>query len=151
MLNSMSARRAMIVARFEELLQANYTRPLVLAEICAATGVSERTLRNCCHEYLGMSPIRYACLWRMHLARNALMLANLTSANVTRIAGHFGFSELGRFSVNYCALFGESPSATLRRPSRTASPKAPAKVGAGRVNSAAPLGGSEPASVGMQS
>lgn len=114
------------------------------------TGVSERTLRDCCHEYLAMSSIRYAWLWRMRLVRKALTLANPTSSNVTRIANHFGFSELGRFSVNYCALFGESPSVTLRRPPQAASPKAPVKVRAGRVNSAAPLEKPEPARSGMQ-
>jgi hypothetical protein len=36
---------------------------------------------------------------------------------VTRIVTDQGFWELGRFSVAYRALFGESPSETLQRPS----------------------------------
>ena len=35
---------------------------------------------------------------------------------VTRVATDHGFWELGRFSVAYRALFGESPSKSLRRP-----------------------------------
>jgi transcriptional regulator GlxA family with amidase domain len=35
---------------------------------------------------------------------------------VTDIATRFGFWQLGRFSVEYQALFGESPSTTLRYP-----------------------------------
>jgi hypothetical protein len=31
----------------------------------------------------------------------------------------FGFCELGRFSVEYRALFGESPSTSLQRSSET--------------------------------
>jgi hypothetical protein len=34
-----------VIARLDELLAANQDRSLYLAEICAATGVSERTLR----------------------------------------------------------------------------------------------------------
>jgi len=86
-----------------------------LAEICAATGVSERTLRNCCQEHLGMAPIRYLWLRRMHLARRALVKGDPAAATVTGIAMDYGFWELGRFATEYRALFGEPPSATLRR------------------------------------
>jgi len=36
-----------IMARLEDFLAAHHDRPVYLAEICAATGASERTLRNC--------------------------------------------------------------------------------------------------------
>jgi AraC-like DNA-binding protein len=109
-------RHAEIIARLEDLLAANRDRPLYLAEICATTGVSERTLRVCCHEHLGMGPVRYLWLRRMHLARAALIRADPASATVTSIATDHGFWELGRFSVEYRTLFGESPSASLRGP-----------------------------------
>jgi AraC-like DNA-binding protein len=105
-----------IIGRFETVLAANQGRPLYLAEICAATGVSERTLRVCCHDHLGIGPMQYLRLRRMHLARHALLLAEPTGATVTEIATDFGFCELGRFSVEYRALFGESPSTSLHRP-----------------------------------
>jgi AraC-like DNA-binding protein len=109
-------RHAQIIARLEDLLAANRDRPLYLAEICATTGVSERTLRVCCHEHLGMGPVRYLWLRRMHLARAALIRADPASATVTSIATDHGFWELGRFSVEYRTLFGESPSVSLRGP-----------------------------------
>ena len=52
----------------------------------------------------------------MHFARRALSRANPVTTTVTDIATEFGFWELGRFSVEYRALFGEPPSASLRRP-----------------------------------
>jgi AraC-like DNA-binding protein len=105
-----------IVARFEEFLEANPDQPLYLTEICAAIGVAERTLRVACEEHLGMGPIRYLSLRRMHLVRRALLRADPSTATVTRLATDRGFWELGRFSVAYRALFGEPPSESLRRP-----------------------------------
>jgi AraC-like DNA-binding protein len=89
---------------------------MYLADICSAVGASERTLRSCCEERLGMGPIRYLWLRRMHLARRALLGADPTTTTVTQIATDYGFWELGRFSVAYQVLFGESPSASLRKP-----------------------------------
>lgn len=108
-------RHTLIIARFEELLAANYDRPLHIAEICAAIGASERSLRLICLEHVGMAPIRYLWLRRMHMARLALILADSATSTVTKIATANGFWELGRFAVEYRALFGEAPSAALRR------------------------------------
>lgn len=107
-------RRYSAVARLEALLEAYPDKPFHLPEICAAIGVEERTLRSACHEHLGMSPMRFLALRRMHLVRRALLRAD-SSTTVTRVAIDLGFWELGRFAVNYRALFGETPSATLRR------------------------------------
>ncbi|MGY8661578.1 helix-turn-helix transcriptional regulator [Bradyrhizobium sp. UFLA05-109] len=104
------------MSRFEEFLEANPDRPLYLTEICAGIGVAERTLRGACEEHLGMAPIRYLTLRRMHLVRRALQWADAGKTNVTRIVTNHGFWQLGRFSVAYRRLFGESPSETLRRP-----------------------------------
>jgi len=53
----------------------------------------------------------------MNLVRRALQRADASTATVTQLATDHGFWELGRFSVSYRRLFGESPSETLRRPS----------------------------------
>jgi AraC-like DNA-binding protein len=107
-----------IIARFEEFLKVNPDEPLYLTEICTAIGVSERTLRAACEEHLGMGPIRYLTLRRMHLVRRALLRANHSTATVTQIVTDHGFWELGRFAVQYKALFGESPSVSLQRQPR---------------------------------
>jgi AraC-like DNA-binding protein len=106
---------AKVIARFESFLESRQYEPVYLAEICAAVGVSERTLRTCCQEHLGMGPIHYLWLRRMHLAHRALLFADPASATVTGVATEFGFWELGRFSVEYRTLFGETPSASLHR------------------------------------
>jgi AraC-like DNA-binding protein len=102
------------LTRFVEFLKANPDRPIYLTEICAAIGVAERTLRGPCEEHLGMGPIRYLTLRRMHQVRRALLHSHPSTATVTQIVRDHGFWELGRFSVAYRILFGESPSETLR-------------------------------------
>jgi AraC-like DNA-binding protein len=109
-------RRDHIVTRFAEFLKANTDRPLYLREICAAIGVEERTLRGYCEEHLGMGPIRYLTLRRMHQVRRQLLHSHPSTATVAQIVHDHGFWEHGRFSVAYRMLFGESPSETLRQP-----------------------------------
>lgn len=105
---------SVIIRRFEEVLAKHNNRPMYLAEICAAVGASQSTLRACCCEHLGMGPVHYLWLRRMHLARRALQGPD-PAATVTKIATEHGFGELGRFAVQYRALFRELPSAILRR------------------------------------
>ncbi|MFC7696113.1 helix-turn-helix domain-containing protein [Bradyrhizobium sp. GCM10028915] len=108
-------RQARIIAKFHEYLEANPNVPLYLGDICGAIGAAERSLRAACEIHLGMGPIRYLALRRMHLVRRALLQAGSSTTTVTGIAMEHGFWELGRFSVNYRAMFGETPSATLFR------------------------------------
>ena len=120
-------RHSTTVARFEAFLEAHPDKTFYLAEICAAIGVEPRTLRNVCHAHFGMSPMRYLRLWRMQLVRRALLQADLP-ITVTQVVISHGFGELGRFAVNYRALFGETPATTLRRPRTTRGPSKGASV-----------------------
>ena len=104
-----------IMVRFEEVLAEHPDWPLHMAELCELIGVSQRTLRSCCAEFLGFSPSRYILLRRLNAARIALRNADPARASVAEIAGGCGFTELVRFAEVYQNAFGESPSATLRR------------------------------------
>jgi AraC-like DNA-binding protein len=108
--------RARVMRRLEEVLTSTADRPLYMPQLCATVGASYTTLRDCCQEYLGMSPKRYLWLRRMHLVHRALRSADAENTTVTEIAADYGFWELGRFAVAYRSLFGEAPSAALRRP-----------------------------------
>jgi AraC-like DNA-binding protein len=107
--------RVPVMRRLEQALEVHAGQPVYLTELCAEIGVSDWALRLHCHEHLGMSPQRYLWLRRMNMAHRALSRADETQATVTSIATEHGFGELGRFSVQYHKLFGEPPSATLRR------------------------------------
>lgn len=107
-------RHAMILRRFRRAVEENPDQPLYIPELCQAIGVSDRTLRICCQEQLGMGPKRYLLLRRMHLARRAIRENAPPAATVTEIATRYGFWQFGRFAGQYKSLFGKSPSATLR-------------------------------------
>jgi AraC-like DNA-binding protein len=105
-----------IIDRFKDILAAHSDRPQRIAEICAALGVSERTLRACSSEILGVSAGRYMRMRRLHLVRAALCRCDPATPTVASVARRYGFTELGRFAVEYRTMFGEKPSETLRRP-----------------------------------
>jgi AraC-like DNA-binding protein len=106
---------ARIMVRFEEVLAEYLSRPLQMPELCELIAVSDRTLRSCCAEFLGITPIQYVLLRRLQAVRRALRDADPGNANVTEVAHSFGFTQLGRFAGTYRATFGETPSTTLQR------------------------------------
>jgi AraC-like DNA-binding protein len=108
-------RHARIMIRFEEVLAEHLSKPLRTPELCGLIGVTERTLRSCCAQFLGMSPIRYVLLRRLSRARVALRDAEPDGANLLEFVRGFGFSELGRFEAAYRAAFSEAPLTTLQR------------------------------------
>jgi AraC-like DNA-binding protein len=115
---------AVIMAKFEKVLDAQGDRKLSMADLSVGTGVPERTLRHFCYEFLGLSPLVYARLRRLNLVRAALLRSDPAIATVSGVARQHGFSELGRFAAAYRAAFGESPSTTLQGRSLTGrSPK----------------------------
>jgi AraC-like DNA-binding protein len=102
--------------RFRRVVEENPDQPLYVPELCKAIGVSERTLRVCCQEQLGVGPKRYLLLRRLHLARRDLRKGSPDTTTVTEIATRYGYWHFGRFAGEYQSLFGESPSSTLHRP-----------------------------------
>jgi AraC-like DNA-binding protein len=102
-----------ILARFEDLLEV---QPFLrVAEVCATLGVSDRTLRSLCEEHLGVSPSSYHRLRRMQQVHRALRSGTSDVASVAEVARRYGVRHLSRFAGSYRALYGELPSATLRR------------------------------------
>jgi AraC-like DNA-binding protein len=106
--------RMKIFCKARDFLHAQSHAPVYLAELCAATGVPERTLRDIFQSILGVSPLKYLQLRRMRQVRLALQQSSKPHHSVKEIALASGFWELGRFAVEYKRLFGESPSETLQ-------------------------------------
>ncbi len=107
-----------LVERAEKLALAEMDEPLHISAMCRALAVNKRTLRKAFHEAHGLPPCRHLRMLRLSGARCALLAADRRRVTVTQIATGFGFLELGRFSVEYRKVFGESPSQTLHQGSQ---------------------------------
>jgi AraC-like DNA-binding protein len=103
-----------VMTRFENALRVDCEKQRTTPELCATIGVPERTLRECCLKFLGLSPGRYIRLRRLNMVRSALQQADPETASVSELAKRYGFTEMGRFAAAYRTVFGEVPSATLK-------------------------------------
>lgn len=102
------------VRRAEDYIRAHAREALSLEQIAAAVGCSMRTLSDGFHKARGTTPMNFLRLVRMAGVRGDLEQGGAPGV-VAETAMRWGFSHLGRFSVDYRRAFGESPSDTLRR------------------------------------
>ena len=108
-----------LVGQAEKLALSRPDQALSISDICRTLAVSERTLRSAFTKVHGVPPCRRLRILRLLHARKFLLTADRKLTTVTKVAAAFGFSELGRFSVEYRKAFGESPSQTLSKKSPT--------------------------------
>lgn len=108
--------RSNVIASALACMNANEGQPLFIDDLCRATQISERALRNIFQEYFGVGPMRLLKLRQLHEIRAALLRTQPRVETVTEVAGRFGVIDLSLLARNYKALFGESPSRTLHRP-----------------------------------
>ena len=117
--STLSAHRC-LAEQARTLVHASHALPPNVLELCACLGVSRRTLQTCFQQVLGTSPHRYLLDMRLNGLRRALRAAN-PEDTVQKLAADWGFWHLSSCAAEYRRLFGELPSATLRR-SREANP-----------------------------
>ncbi|UTW48086.1 helix-turn-helix domain-containing protein [Bacterioplanoides sp. SCSIO 12839] len=99
-----------------EYIEANPKKMLTVPEVCAVSGLSERSLQYGFQELLGMTPVKYLRLVRLNGSHQDLLAAQADSnQKVVDIALKWGFVELGRFAREYQMLYNELPSQTLRQ------------------------------------
>jgi transcriptional regulator GlxA family with amidase domain len=90
---------------------------LSLLNLCRLMGVTDRALRSCCAEFIGITPSRCMLLRRLKWASVSLRKTDPAATSAFEVARSCGFTELGRFAVAYRTVFGETPSTTLQRTS----------------------------------
>lgn len=107
--------RESIIRQSIDFLKSNSYEPIHVLDLCNALNVGLRTLYYAYREYYGISPVRHLRLLRYAKARRDLIKSNRDRTTVTDIAAKWHFWHFGRFSVEYKALYGESPSETLNK------------------------------------
>lgn len=85
---------------------------IAVRDLYRVSGSSWRTLDRGFQERFGVAPRKYIVATRMIGVRRALLISP-PETRVADIANDWGFSHLGRFSVDYKRMFGERPSDTL--------------------------------------
>jgi AraC family ethanolamine operon transcriptional activator len=105
--------RVEIIRRSKELLEQREGEHVSIAELAAAAGVSERTLRTAFHEAFGVGPTRYLQLRSLHQIERALRAAHPEETTVAEVLARHGVWQFGRCAARYQRLFGELPSETL--------------------------------------
>ena len=102
-----------VARRAEDYIEAHLHGTIRLDELCRSVGVSLRTLQRCFASHFQLSPLDYIKARRLNAARRALHDGDPSTNLVKQAALGNGFTHLGRFSIDYRAHFGESPSETL--------------------------------------
>jgi AraC-like DNA-binding protein len=110
--NRATHRHMALVRRTNDYVRHASDRPITMAEICAVLAVPERSLRAAFAAVHGVSPHVYLRMRRLDLVRAALLRTPRAPGRVKQAALSHGFWHLGRFSAEYQARFGESPSRT---------------------------------------
>lgn len=104
-----------IVKEAQRWLHANPTAPITLADLCREVHASRRTLLQGFQDHLGMGPMAYLKILRLHGMRRWLLRAEPGELQIGAVAETWGFLNAGHFAADYRRLFGEAPRDTLRR------------------------------------
>ncbi|WP_066520704.1 helix-turn-helix transcriptional regulator [Curtobacterium ammoniigenes] len=102
------------VNRAKDAMLAQYARPLTVADVAEAAGVSVRTLQQAFLGETGAGPMHYLHELRLAKCRLALRRAN-AGETVAEVARTCGFRHMGRFAGDYVGKYDEYPSDTIRR------------------------------------
>lgn len=116
-----STQRTMLAPRqirkAQEFARANAGLPITVADMARAGGISVRALQTNFRQFLHTTPMAYLRQMRLEGVHRDLKAAN-PSTTVAEVARRWGFVHLGRFSLEYRAMFGTSPSADLAKKNR---------------------------------
>jgi AraC family ethanolamine operon transcriptional activator len=107
--------RIEIVKDIQRWLLDHSMEPITLADLCREAYTSRRTLIQGFQDHLGMGPMAYVKLVRLHGIRRRLLQAEPGEIRIAALAELWGFHNPGHFAADFRRVFGESPRETLQR------------------------------------
>lgn len=108
------SRRVAAVRTCEAFMRAHLAAEVTLLGLSQVSGIRVRSLINAFEAVTGLSPMVYLKRLRLSGARQALRHANKMQTRIIDVATDWGFWHMGHFASTYRAMFGETPSETLR-------------------------------------
>ncbi len=99
----------------EDYICANLAAPISRDDLVDVAGVSIRSLSRAFEKKHGLGPMAFVRQRRLDTCFRVLSGSEREETTVTNVALAYGFDHLGKFSVAYKKVFGESPSDTLRK------------------------------------
>ena len=111
---------AVAMAKFENFIEREYSRPLTMTDLAVAAGVSKQHLMKLCRLRGKGTPMQL--LYNQRLEAAADMLSH-TGLSVSEIADRCGFANPYHFSRKFHAAYGESPREWRTRHWSDAKPK----------------------------
>lgn len=90
-------------------------QPITLDALCRQVHAGRRSLIQGFREHLGMGPMAFLKLRRLHGVRRQLLAADPGEIRIQDLATDWGFFNPGHFARDYRQLFGELPSVTVKR------------------------------------
>lgn len=112
------SRRAALAREVENLLWRLPTWELTVSvtsvdQVAARFHVSRRTLQLALYEFFGVGFVALSRSIRMHRVRKTIQ-DNRDTRSIASLAQEYGFTHLGRFSVQYRQIFGLTPTASRK-------------------------------------
>ena len=95
-------------------MDEHLAEPATISGLCAAMCCPIHTLERAFHKIHGTNPRQFLNFLRLTRLRRILLRHETEEISVTEAALQCGLTHLGRVAVRYKAMFGKSPSVTLK-------------------------------------
>ncbi len=105
-----------------DFIRKHYHQPITIGDIAAACNLSISALERRFHNYLGQTPKQFLTEFRLVIGHRLLLN---TTDSIAKIASQIGYTEPGYFTRLYTRHYGQSPSASRRKPERDRKPPSP--------------------------
>ena len=112
----MTGSDARVLQLVVDYIEGNAHRSIGMADIAAACHRTPRSLQLIFRRGTDTTPWAYVRSVRLARAHRDLVRADGGRDTVLSVALRWGFTNSGRFSAEYRAVYGEPPHTTLRRP-----------------------------------